>query len=520
MIRLLTPKTRIGLVVAAMAVAVPMVTVAQTTEPGVGPVQDASGTEDDTTVETDPSARTTLPAEVEVEIQRRDNALRSERLDDREAALNRWFWGIGVFITLVVAGGGYIIKEIKRNRNKFDEMVRSLNAKAAAEDPEEVTQAVKVVLKNPQASLIDKTIANAVSLQRQGKKDDAIERWRTVARVAEGSDNDIAARAWSSVGYLIQDKSPKDGILAYDKVIRLQSDYADAYNNRGIVKEALGRHEDAIADYDEAIRLQPDYVIAYNNRGNVKKALGRHEDAIADYDDAIRLQPDYVIAYYNRGNAKGALGRHEDAIADQDKVIRLKPDYAIAYNNRGNMKEALGRHEDAIADYDEAIRLQPDYVISYSNRGVAKGALKRYDDAIADYDEAIRLQSDYADAYNNRGVAKCALGQQAEAIVDYDEAIRLKPDFAGTYYNRGAVKHTLGQLKAAIADYNKAIRLQPDYADAYYKRGKAKCVLGLKNEARRDFEAALKLVRNVGAANIVAQVEQSLRDLDDAEGHG
>ena len=107
------------------------------------------------------------------------------------------------------------------------------------------------------------------------------------------------------------------------------------------------------------------------------------------------------------------------------------------------------------------------------------------------------------------------MGRRDEAIVDFDAAIRLKPDHADAYNNRGNAKAALGRHDDAIADYDKAIRLKPDNADAYYKRGNAKNALGLKDEARKDFETTLELARNANNAGVVAQAEQSLRDLDD-----
>ena len=205
------------------------------------------------------------------------------------------------------------------------------------------------------------------------------------------------------------------------------------------------------------------------------------EDSISAYDRAISLQPDLYTAYNNRGNAKDRLGQHEAAIDDHDEAIRLKPDYAEAYNNRGIAKNGLGQHEAAIDDYDEAIRLKPDFAEAYTNRGDVKKVLGRYEAAIDDHDEAIRLKPDYADAYNNRGIAK----------------------------NR------LGQHEAAISDYDLAIRLKSDYAEAYYNRGNAKAALGLKDMAREDLETALELAQNAGNANLVAQVEKLLRELDD-----
>ena len=289
------------------------------------------------------------------------------------------------------------VEEIESNRDRSAEVLRDMNAQIAADDPEEARQAAANVRENPTASPLDKAIARAVSLQQQGRRDEAGETWRAVAHVAEESDNDLAARAWFSVGYLVQNENPEDCIFANGQAIRLKPAFAEAYTNRGNAKRALGRHHDAIADHDEAIRLKPDLVKVYNNRGNAKRELGRHVDAIADHDEAIRLKPDYAVAYNNRGAAKHALERYDEALADYDKAIRLKPDLADAYNNRGNAKHALGQHEAAIADCDEAIRLKPDYAQAYGNRGNAKAALGLKDEARKDFERALALAGEAGD---------------------------------------------------------------------------------------------------------------------------
>ena len=403
MIRLLTGRARIGLVVTAMAVAVAMVAFAQTTEPAIesvpasdqpaalnsSPTGDENSTDKDTSVQSDPPVGPTPAAAAEVEIQRRFNELQRELLNDRGAYIDRWLAVITIalaFFGLVAVVGGYIgfkrfreietdarnstvvaaehaqdakrvVKEIEKTRDKADEIVRGMTAETSAGNPEEAKQAVLSVRENPRASLVDEAIADAVSLQQQGKRDAAIEKWRAIAHVVEGSDNDLAARAWLSVGYLVRDESPENSIAAYNEAIRLKPDYAQAYNNRGNVKGLLERHEEAIADYDEAIRLKPDYAQAYYNRGNAKGRLERHEEAIAAYNEAIRLKPDYAKAYNNRGNVKGLLERHEEAIADYDEAIRLKPDHAQAYNNRGNVKGKLDLRDEARKDFEIALEL-------------------------------------------------------------------------------------------------------------------------------------------------------------------
>ena len=236
--------------------------------------------------------------------------------------------------------------------------IRNLTSEMAANDPAKANLTVKDVFENPKASLTDKVIADALDLQQQGRNKEAIEKWRVISSLAEGTDNDLAARARFSVGYLLQGEDLNRSISAYDEAIRLKpEDAAGAYNNRGNTKHAFGGHEDAIADHDEAIRWKPDLAEAYNNRGSAKYMLGRHEGAIADYDEAIHLKPDYAEAYNNRGEAEAALNRHEAAIANCNEAIRLKSDLAEAYSNRGAAKAALGLKDEARKDFEIALEL-------------------------------------------------------------------------------------------------------------------------------------------------------------------
>ncbi len=213
---------------------------------------------------------------------------------------------------------------------------------------------------------------------------------------------------------------------AHDK----KYDYYTAEDNfrLGLRFQQLGQHEKAKNYYDKALRLNPKYADAYNNRGNAKNDLGKHQEAIADFDTALELNPQHHLAYYNRGNAKRALGKHQEAIVDFDTALELNPKYADAYNNRGVVKNDLGNHREAIADFDTALELNPQHHLAYNNRGDAKLALGGHQSAIADFDKAIELNPKYAEAYNNRGIAKSALGDQTGAREDFARAREIDPN--------------------------------------------------------------------------------------------
>ena len=306
----------------------------------------------------------------DVEIQRRFNELQRELLYDRHEFLDKrakdvdwWLTAIVVFLTLtavfltffaiVVAiigifgfqrfreiekearqsvealkeqekQAGLAVEGIEAKREEADSLLKGMNAETTHNDPDKASEVVEAVQQNPAASLIDRARADAISLQQQGKVEEAIEKWRSIANVAGEADIQLQAQAWFSVGYLHGEGADwKAEMDAYDKALELKPDIVEAYNNRGVAKKNLGRYEAALTDYDEAIRLKPDMVEAYNNRGVAKKNLGRYEAALTDYDEAIRLKSNYAEAYNNRGVAKKTLGRLNEAREDYQKALAL-----------------------------------------------------------------------------------------------------------------------------------------------------------------------------------------------------
>ncbi|MDI9356570.1 MAG: tetratricopeptide repeat protein, partial [Chitinophagaceae bacterium] len=113
----------------------------------------------------------------------------------------------------------------------------------------------------------------------------------------------------------------------------------------------------AIEDYTQAIRINPQYAEAYNNRGAAKRELQKYQEAIEDYTQAIRINDQYAIAFYNRGNAKDDLQEYAGAIEDYTQAIRINPTLAEAYNNRGNVNNKLQKYQEAIEDYAKAVDL-------------------------------------------------------------------------------------------------------------------------------------------------------------------
>ena len=207
--------------------------------------------------------------------------------------------------------------------------------------------------------------------------------------------------------------------------------------------------------YTNHIKINTNDALAYHNRGHAYHDLGKYELAVSDYSKAIELDSKLERPYFNRGNIYIKLGKYELAIFDYSQVIKLTPRDIDAYFNRGFAYNKLGKYELAISDYSKAISHTND-AKAYKNRGLSYLALNKYDLAVADFNVAIER---YVDSYFLRGTAYHALGKYELAISDYNEAKKNDSKNIAIYYNLGCVYSLINNPMYAIHYLKKAIEL-------------------------------------------------------------
>jgi tetratricopeptide (TPR) repeat protein len=219
---------------------------------------------------------------------------------------------------------------------------------------------------------------------------------------------------------------PNKALEYLNQAISLDSNYTNAYSNRGVAWINKGDYDRAISDFDKTIELNPSHIDAYLNRGSAWKEKGDYDRAISDFDKTIELNPRDGDAYVNRGLSWKHKGNYDRAISDYTKAIELNPRDAGAYNGRGVAWIKKGDYDRAISDYTKAIELNPRDVDVYVNRGLTWNTKGNYDRAISDYTKAIELDPRNTDAYNSRGfVYMVNLGNKKKACSDWKKACDL-----------------------------------------------------------------------------------------------
>ena len=175
-------------------------------------------------------------------------------------------------------------------------------------------------------------------------------------------------------------------IIAYNKVISLKPDHAEAYSNMSVSLQEQGKLNEAVEACKKAILFNPNYAKAYFNMGNALKDQGKLDEALDAYNKSISLNPNYVEAFINLGVVLQDLGKLDEALDAYNKALALKPSYPLAYHNIGVVLNEQGKPNDAITSCNKALALEPDYAdahftLSFSlfQSGRIKEGLEEYE---------------------------------------------------------------------------------------------------------------------------------------------
>ncbi len=165
------------------------------------------------------------------------------------------------------------------------------------------------------------------ALQLNPNLDRAKENLKLVNRILEGKLNwqvfTLAENAEKSANYLTE-------IEGYRKVLQLDSTYAKAHNNLGVIYFYEGKIDSAFKHIRLALLYERDYPEALNNLGYLHKEQGNYDLAIRLFFKALTLKPRYIGALNNLGETYYLKGEMENARRVFDTVLELDKNNRVA----------------------------------------------------------------------------------------------------------------------------------------------------------------------------------------------
>lgn len=239
-----------------------------------------------------------------------------------------------------------------------------------------------------------------------------------------------------------------------------------AYRERGLIRQAAGRHEPAIADLREALnRNYPRPAWARQEIAASLRIQRRYDEALREIDAALRADPGFRTALHERAlvyddQERWDQERWDEAVGAWTRLLAMASDNAVAHNFRSRAFIGLRRWREALADADRAIALDPRMATAFNNRGFALRNLGRYDESVAALRRATQIDPDEPSAWNNLCGYLTDAGDPAGALVACDRYARF--DLTPVYHayiarSRGLAYEALGDTVAAVRHYREAL---------------------------------------------------------------
>lgn len=221
-----------------------------------------------------------------------------------------------------------------------------------------VNQYEKAVAKAP--SNTEAQLNLGVALYRSGRIEESIEQYKKTIAVKQ--QNHVAhfnmAMAYAHTGN--NDNFAKS-IEHYKLAIaQKKAAYPEAYNNMGLVYEAMGKIDEATKNFRLAVENQKggNYPLANYNLGRLYRNQGNYGEAETALRLAIKQQPEFAEANLELGNV-----------------------YLILYSVKGT--QVLDK---SIASYKRAIEIREGfYPLAHENLGIALTKDKKISEAVAEY---------------------------------------------------------------------------------------------------------------------------------------
>jgi len=118
----------------------------------------------------------------------------------------------------------------------------------------------------------------------------------------------------------LEDGKYEKALQELDEVLVEHTEYKEAHLARAITLLQMGHFDASRTSFDRAIGLDDRYAQAYANRGILNDRVGRHEAALHDYRKALELNPELA-------KGPGWLWRFLRNIPDPPPTIADRADY-------------------------------------------------------------------------------------------------------------------------------------------------------------------------------------------------
>lgn len=253
-------------------------------------------------------------------------------------------------------------------------------------------------------------------------------------------------KAFQQGNKLLSQKSYNEAVEKYNQLLKIDSNYFQAWTNRGYALAGLQEYDDMRESCSTATIIQPTAVYAWNCQGEALHNLQQDQKAIAAFDKAIALNKTDPIFLINKSESLEALGDNQGSIDSIKQAIQILEqieategaskvggEFAVALTFLGNNYRQQQKLTEAIAAYERATSYTPNYFPAHVGKGITLSAANRIQEAEAEFKKMLQnpllTKTQQAQTWFYLGKTLCQAHANPDGVAAFDRALKLQPDY-------------------------------------------------------------------------------------------
>jgi tetratricopeptide (TPR) repeat protein len=258
-----------------------------------------------------------------------------------------------------------------------------------------------------------------------------------------------------------------------ESIIKTNSDYAEAYATRALLRLQNKDLKSAIVDCEKALSIKPHLVQLWALSAKLYYQEKNLLKAIAALEQALVIEPDNIDYMIEIGEFYRQADKTEQSLSILTKAIELAPERENAWINYGTVLQQLERLPEAKTAYHHALKINPNKPELLNNLGAMAKSAGELQESAEYFTKAIQLNPESAEAHNNLGITLKELGQLDAAVKSCEQALVIKPDYADVLIQLGIyswIDQDLDKLKSYITskmDFNKCSQKSLKFVNPY-----------------------------------------------------
>lgn len=262
------------------------------------------------------------------------------------------------------------------------------------------------------------------------------------------------ARAWVSLGHVLEASKPEEALEAFKKAAELQPKDPEPRISAAILLERRQDLDAAEKEYRAVLELDPqssDAAIALANLYMKSQRLPEAADMVRKLSAA---KPQDASLHFLLARILAAQKKYDEAGIELEAGLKIAPTDSKAKHDLAEIYSQAGKNDQAETLYRDLLQASPDDADLHYSLGRMLLRQRKFEEAQKELLAAVKSKPDLGPAYGDLATAANETKNYELAIKALDMRAKFLPEIAVGYFLRATAYDHLRDYKKAAANYH------------------------------------------------------------------